>query len=282
MTRPWLRCGWAGLLTIATLWPGTPASGATTVEITVDDSVVEVGGELTVRLTGWPAELAIVELCGNDAARGAADCAVGAGVQTFPQPDGAATVRLPVTAPPVPCPCSVRVRDVAGTRLATTEVEVTGFAAEPPEEVEPPGELAIVDLSVRPERGWSAWFGGPVDRTILVTVRHAGGGPVADPPLTLLVGRGGHADTIAPAPDLAGVAVGEERSYEVPVELPAPALGQYLISGDLAGATFAVETEHYPWGVPTLLTGLLLVGGVGTARALRRRRAVPTPPPPHR
>lgn len=225
----------------------------------LDATEVEVGDQLVVRLAGWPAGPVLVELCGNEAARGTVDCAVLAAVQSYVGGDGEAVVPLPVAGPPVPCPCVVRVRDLAGATTVSLPIAVDGFTAAPADPpARPPGalavtDLAVTDLAVTGQWSWAGLFGGPAPRTIHLTLSNHGDDEVADPPLELLVGRGDHPTMLAPAPDLATIGPGAEVSYRLPVTLPPVTFGRYTIRGEVAGEVFLAETTSYPWGWPAVL-----------------------------
>ncbi|MFI6514259.1 hypothetical protein ACIBF1_01705 [Spirillospora sp. NPDC050679] len=268
------------LLTAAFLLvPAPMASAAPRVEL--DRSAVKAGQTLTVKLTGWAAGNVVVELCGNEARRGTADCAVGTSATTFVQAEKTATVMLNVAKPPIGCPCVVAVRPVAGGAPVTAPVKVAGMATLPsPELGAVAGSRRITVLKVSVDgSGAAEQFGGPARRTLRFTVRNDGATAVTDPPLSLAAGRGADPTSIVDAPPLGTLAPGEERSYQVPFTLGAPAFGRYAVRGEITGLdepiAFTGHTASYPWAVP--VAGLLLLM-VAFLRALRRPPAPPAPP----
>jgi hypothetical protein len=264
------------LALLAAPTPGPPP------QVTVEPDTVTVGDRLTVQLAGWPAGNVLIELCGNRGAGGSTDCAVASSVQTHVPDSGAAAAVLPVAAPPVPCPCAVRVRDLPGAVTAAAPIAVAGAptgAVDPREPGSLPGgggapqrgaggESQVTDVSVSGGWSWPALFGGPARRTVTFTVDNPGGTPVTEPQLMLLLGRGDHPTAPVDAPDLESVPPGGHRTYQVPVTLPAPTFGTYTVRGEVAGAAFLAETTTYPWGLTIALAAL--VAATVLFRLLRR------------
>ncbi len=267
------------MLAAFVLVPAPMADAAPRIEL--DRSAVKTGQTLTVKLTGWAAGNVVVELCGNEARRGTADCAVGTSATTFVQDKKTATVMLNVAKPPIGCPCVVAVRPVAGGTPVTVPVKVAGMTTlSSPELGAVAGSRRVTVLRVAVSgSGFAEQFGGPARRTLRFTVRNDGATAVTDPPLALAAGRGSDPTEIVNAPPLGTLEPGAERSYEVPFTLGAPAFGRYSVRGEITGLdepiAFTGHTASYPWAVPVV--GVLLVG-VAFLRALRRPPAPPVPP----
>ena len=96
-SRPARRARLFGVAGIALL-PLALAGAAAAPQVTVDADSATVGERTLVRLAGWPAGNVLVEVCGNEAARGSADCAVASAAQTYVPDSGDSVVRLTVTA----------------------------------------------------------------------------------------------------------------------------------------------------------------------------------------
>jgi hypothetical protein len=277
-SQAWLGLALAGLLGAASATPALgqgPTPGAAPPQVSLDRDAAGAGDRLTVHLAGWPAGNVLIELCGNEAGRGSADCAVGSSVQTHVPASGTTAAVMPVAAPPVPCPCVVRVRDLAGTTAVTASFTVTGDpgpAAGPGAGSPPAGEPPVLTgVAVTGGWTWPALFGGPARRTVTFTVDNPGDRPLGDPP-ALLLGRGDHPTTLLDAPELEPVPPGERRTYRVPVTLPAPAFGSYTVRGEVAGAAFLAETTSYPWGLTAVLATLVVVTVLARLRRRPRRQ----------
>lgn len=263
----------AALLGVLLVAPGgmvgsAPEPSPSSPQVTLDSAEIAVGDRVEVRVSRWPSELLIAEVCGNEAARGAVDCAVTGSVQTHIGPDGTGLVQLPIAAPPVGCPCVVRVRDLVGAVTLLHPVNVDGVTAVPAPEPVEPGTVSVGEVSVSEAWSWAGLFGFGASRTVAVTVHFAGSeeSPRTETQLSLLVGRGEEPTVPVPAVSLAELGPGQSRTYQIPVSLPPPAFGVYTVRGEVTGimdagregeyptnAAFVVQTAHYPWGITGIL-----------------------------
>ncbi|TDB93943.1 hypothetical protein [Actinomadura sp. 7K534] len=247
----------AGVLAVPALVLGAPGP---TVE--VDRTEVRVGETVTVDLAAWPAGNVLIELCGNGAERGSADCAVAAAATTHVGAEGRGTAMVTIVKPPIGCPCVISAQPVAGGRARTVPVKIAGVptltaAQRRTASAGPALDLTVSGVGVTGGGPSAAWLGGPAERTVAFTVRNTGKAPVTDPPLTLAAGRGAEPTGILDAPEIGTLAPGEERTFEVEVKLPGPAFGRYTVVGELTGidrpARFTAHTSSYPWALPLLL-----------------------------
>ncbi|QKW38057.1 hypothetical protein HUT06_32005 [Actinomadura sp. NAK00032] len=250
--------------------------------IGLDRTAVKPGQTVTVRLTGFAPGNLLVELCGNQARRGTADCAVAASASTYAGEGKATAVMLNVAKPPVGCPCVIAVRPVTGGAARTVPIKVAGVptlsAAERPAASAAGGtrRLSATAVSVRGGGLLDGWLGGAADRTLRVTLRNEGTTPLTDVPLSLTMGRGPDPADLVTAPALGTLDPGQERTYDIPFTLGAPAFGRYTVRGEIGGLdepiAFTAHTAGYPWALPLL--GALLVP---LPLAARRRRPRPRP-----
>lgn len=278
-SRPARRARLFGVAGIALL-PLALAGAAAAPQVTVDADSATVGERTLVRLAGWPAGNVLVEVCGNEAARGSADCAVASAAQTYVPDSGDSVVRLTVTAPPVACPCVIRARATAGGPVATTPITLDGLPDDADEAAPthtPTEAPVITEVRIEERHSWAALFGGPAPRTVTVMVANPGEETAIDPHLTVLVGRGDHPTTQIDAPQLGPIEPGGQRTYELPVTIPAPAFGHYTVRGELDVAVFLAETTHYPWGLPALFGALALLALLRAGLRPRRRGAHRSP-----
>lgn len=254
--------------------PSAPAT-ATAPQVTVAPADAPVGASVTVTLTGWPTGTVQLEICGNQARRGALDCATGAARQLYvadPQPLSAG---LTVAAPPVACPCVLRARTLTPDEAATATV--TGTAAIDVTDLTAPAApagpdrtgLRLAGLNVAPaERDWPTLFALRGEIVIDVDLRNDGTADAGPAQLSLLTGRPGRTTSVVEAPEVAPLPAGRGTTVRIVVPVDGPLYGRYAVQGrlttaDTVGDTDAVEfevrTERYPWGWAALAGLLILV-----------------------
>ncbi|MFK3978935.1 hypothetical protein ACI2K4_01015 [Micromonospora sp. NPDC050397] len=276
----------ATVLATIVLGPSSPTTppGAEPPTIVVDRARAAPGDRVTVRLDRWPAGTVSIEICGNGGRRGSADCAVQTAVQTYVRPSGTGVTSVTVTAPPVGCPCVVRVTALGGTTSGTVPLAVAGLPEQPVEPVTPAGSsgvarLRVTGVEVIGGRSWPALFGGPAERVLFVTVRNDGVAPAVDPAVAVTLGRGSQPTGFVPPPLLGTLDPGEQRVLRLPITIPAPTAGGYTVRGQVDGADqparFVVTVTTYPWGLAAIAAVLL---GVLVVAELRRARKVPRRP----
>ncbi|MEW2476382.1 hypothetical protein AB0875_21590 [Micromonospora gifhornensis] len=242
---------------------GAPDPGP---QVGVDRAEAKPGEQVLVRLTGWPGGTVRIELCG---AGTPTRCAVDSSAQIHLPAGGAGGTPLTVVAPPGGCPCQVRVTTLDNSLSATAPLVVTGAPAPVDDTVRQAATRPPTVLAAHLERadGWTAHFGAPARRTLVLRLRNEQPAPV-NVAWSFSVGRGPDPTGFVTPPEPDEFAAGEEREVRVPVTLPAFAVGTYQIHGDIvtAGATSRVtaSTDHQPWG----LAGML--GFVLTALAVVR------------
>jgi len=263
--------------------PGPAGSSGPVVDATVSvfPATAPVGAPVVVDLVGWPAGVVTVAICGDEARRGSSDCdQIGSHGVGIPS-SGAGTTRLFV-APPVGCPCVVRVNTPSSDLVRTIPIDVPGVPMLSPAELGPellPSAVGMLEVDAHldePGRGdlpLSGVLGGPVDRVLVLAVRNAGDAPLAGVTVSAAVGHDRLTGTPVVVPAIGTLAPGEERTLRVSVTMGAPAMGHYLVFGrvdSMAGAaSFDAATDTMPWGA-FLIVGLVFV--VLVARSARRRR----------
>ncbi|MEV6802588.1 hypothetical protein AB0M91_30205 [Micromonospora rifamycinica] len=262
---------------------GTPAGGAP--GVTVPAGTLRVGQRVLVGLAGWPAGTVQAEVCGNAARRGVLDCATGAATHGQVPPTGRATLPVLVAAPPVACPCVLRVRTPTGTATASADLTLTGVDAPAVTPTEPAG-LTLVRVRADDRSGPRGWFGLPGELAVRITLHNPGAQDVTDPAWQLTVGPPGQARTIVAAPALGRIAAGQTREYHVPVSTGAAPFGSYEVDGRIVTpgrpVAFTVAASRRPWGLPVLtavLTAALLFARRGgrPTRAPDSRDTTPAP-----
>ncbi|MFY1583956.1 hypothetical protein ACN267_05585 [Micromonospora sp. WMMD734] len=254
----------------ASVAAGAPAGGGP--GVTVPAGTLRVGQRVLVGLDGWPAGTVQIEVCGNAARRGVLDCATGAATHGQVPPSGRATLPVLVAAPPVACPCVLRVRTPTGTATAVADLTLAGVTAPAVAPAVPAG-LTLVAVHADDRSGPRGWFGLPGELAVRITLHNPGEEEVTDPPFELTVGPPGRARTIVAAPTLGGIAAGQTREYHVRVPTGAAPYGRYEVDGRIAAPgrplAFTVAATRRPWGLP--VAAAVLTVGLLLARSTRRR-----------
>ena len=85
--------------------------------VSLDRKELEPGQRVVLNIDGFESLNVTISVCGNDARRGSVDCNMYASEGLKLDTDGTSTViQIPVAAPPVPCPCVIRVRTARSMR----------------------------------------------------------------------------------------------------------------------------------------------------------------------
>ncbi|MFF9146389.1 hypothetical protein ACF1BN_16160 [Streptomyces sp. NPDC014861] len=256
------------------------------------------GSEITVSGTGWKAgALLMVLLCGQGTpdkgvVGGTNSCANTDGRAATVDPRGAFSVRLPVTAPPKPCPCVVHVSGVTGQQdVVDAALAVAGHPTAPLPDSAGDGRLAVLTAArLDGSSGVLTWFGAPPARTLVLTVGNLGTAPVRDPVFLVGTARG----VLAPSDEQhqwrGTIKPGQKARIELDVELSAGAHGDHRVSVSYGGKVLAEQPWKVgrPWGVvlfwallavvvPAALfrIGMVLVDRAGG----RNHHSVPVPVP---
>ena len=235
--------------------------------VVLDRSSAAVGAQVAVDLAGWQVGVAQVELCGNSAARGTVDCDPLTTIAVAVGTDGRAQTLLTVSAPPVPCPCVIRVSQATTGAVAalpftvsspytvsgSTSVGTTESAQTP---TAPPARVRAVDVvsvQVVNDEGPAAPFAVDAARRVVVMVRNSGTVVVTGVTASArLVGFGASSRPM-PSPPAFDLAPGATARIVMAIDLPTPAFGDYRIVGQIDGGDeptpFSARSTHIPWGV---------------------------------
>ncbi|MEU8432771.1 hypothetical protein AB0F18_07610 [Streptomyces sp. NPDC029216] len=245
--------------------PAAPAAPAADGKPTVALSLQEAakGTELTATGTGWRAKtLVMLLVCGQNMIGGTNSCANADGVAVAVADDGRFTARLPVVAPPKPCPCVVNVTSVNGDQsTVAVPLKITDHpVADLPAESGTARLALLTGVRLKGEDGVLTWFGAPPSRRFTATVGNLGSAPVKDPVFRLGTAHGVFAPTWEEARWKGTIPPGGKAEIGLDVELPAGAHGDYAVSLRYGETLLATQ----PWGVDRpygvlLFWGLLLV-----------------------
>jgi hypothetical protein len=250
--------------------------------ITVDRTSVAPGDTIRVSGAGFPPTTTVdLEICGNNALSGSADCDLEA-ARTIPvADDGAFAADVVVGRPPRNCPCVVAAMSLAVTETVTAPVALVGIPITPvqaPERAAPP-RLEITVASLRGSGPWTAWFGAAPRRTLLLSIRNTGKVAVEAPLLLLSVRKIGFGTTVVHPPDLGTLAPGTSRTYRIPVALDALAFGRFTVDGQVGGfgqaVKFSAGTTAFPWGLLALAVGVAQLALLAARNRVRRHLSTP-------
>ncbi|MFG2496052.1 hypothetical protein ACGFSD_34135 [Streptomyces caniferus] len=206
------------------------------------------GGTLTVTGRGWrPKALLTLLICGQNMIGGTNSCANGDGRAVTTDAHGAFRGRLPVAEPPKPCPCVVHVATVTGEAAdADAAFKVAGHPVAPLPAERTGGRLTVLaQPRLAGSSGLLTWFGAPAQRRLTVTVGNLGSAPAKDPVFRVGTAHGVFAPEWEEQQWRGTVPAGKKAEVTLPVELPAGAHGDYLVSLEYGGKVLAEQ----PWGV---------------------------------
>ncbi|MBT2404536.1 hypothetical protein J7I97_11190 [Streptomyces sp. ISL-87] len=246
------------------LLPAAPAAadeGKPAVALSLKEAAK--GTEISVTGTGWRAKtLVMLLVCGQNMIGGTNSCANADGAAVAVAEDGRFAARLPVVAPPKPCPCVVNVTSVNGDQsTVATPIKITDHpVAELPAEDGTARLAMLTGVRLKGDDGVLTWFGAPPSRKFTVTVGNLGSAPVKDPVFQLGTAHGVFAPLWEEVRWKGTIPPGGKAEIQLNVALSAGAHGDYTVF--LKYGEKVVATQ--PWGVDrpygvVLFWGLLLL-----------------------
>ncbi len=236
--------------------PSAYATGTTTGPVVILDSTeVNPGDQIGLTIDGFTVSSVTISVCGNEARRGSSDCNMAASEGQRLNPDGTPTpADMPVAAPPVDCPCVIRVSDRSNNEVAVTPITIIGHPIGPV--VDPPklGTPLAVTISAEPSsRGLLELvrpsLGGPATYDVTVTVKNISMVPFSSVRVSGSAGRN-PTDNLAmlKLSDPGLIGPGQTWQEIVPAVVPAPSFGtvRWRVAVSGAGPTVnANESTHY-------------------------------------
>jgi hypothetical protein len=260
-----------------------PATGPaiTIVDTKFPDDAIARGSTFKVRGTGWaPNSLIELEVCGNHADSGSADCSVGTSVVVASNDSGSFDGRLALVLPPAPCPCVVRAVSQNANVSAIADVTIPGartaHAGDGTVVAPALRRLDVEHVSLVGSDSFITWLGGRATRRLEFEIVNSGTVPVTGASIDFVAGPKDNPTRFVPPLKLERFAVGERRKLVVPIRFDALAFGDQRVRGNVRGTsvpvTFAVTTSTYPWlliFIPILVVGQLVLIAI---RNLIRRR----------
>lgn len=252
--------------------PGGAAAAARDPAVTLSRPEAARGTEITVSGTGWrPEALLTLLVCGENMRGGTNSCANAHGRAVTTDASGAFTRKIPVAAPPRPCPCVVHVATVTGDPATVdAPLRITGHPVAPLPEPSGDGRLAVLAAPrLEGSSGVLVLFGAPARRRIVLTVGNLGTAPVEDPLFQVGTAHGVYAPQWEERQWRGTVQPGRKALVELPVQLAAGAHGDYQVSVKYGGRVLAEQPWRVgrPWGVALFWVLLAVVVPAGLYRA---------------
>lgn len=240
-----------------------------------------------VKLEHWPAGLVSVTACGNSGRRGSQDCDVGGERNGSVDATGEVAVPLPLLTPPIGCPCVIRVSSPGAdfTRFAPIQIDGVPMLApdqQPPAAAVVPSSALLVAARVEDtSTSWAesvvAGFGGPARRRFVLTLRNTTSIPMTNLSVTAAVGTSGVSGSPLTIDGPKTLAAGEERVLAVPADLETPAVGSYVVHGQIFGlgqpVKFEAATHNTPWGLFAVGVAMVVLLVVKVVRRRGTRRS---------
>ncbi|MFI1017611.1 neocarzinostatin apoprotein domain-containing protein [Streptomyces sp. NPDC020965] len=236
------------LLAPVTAAPAHAATARSTPGITLSQPQAGKGAEITVSGSGWrPNTLLMMLICGQNMIGGTNTCANADGRAVTTDAQGSFSKKMPVTAPPKPCPCVIHVATVTGAAAAEdAPFTVTGHPTAPLPRPTGGGKLAVLATTrLEGDSGVLVFFGAPPSRRLTFTVGNLGTTPIRDPLFRVGTAHGLYAPQWEERQWRGTIAPGQKAQVKLPVELSAGAHGDYEVSVRYGEKVIVAQ----PWGV---------------------------------
>jgi hypothetical protein len=257
-----------------------PAVELSSNEVDPDDMIL-------VTIAGFSSRTVTVTVCGNGALRGSGDCNMAASESTRINDDGSPRhVELIVSAPPMPCPCLIRVSSPTNDEAAVAPITITGHPSAEPIAGSQTDLPLVVSMRASPVTDGfvdsvRSSLGGPTTFDVTITIRNTATELVDGISVSASAGRRpGHVLAVIDVPPPPAIAAGATWEQTVRVDLPAPVWGDVRWAADISGGDNTVEATDHTSSLPVLLIvaiGVLLFVVVALSWRLvlrvRRRRA---------
>ena len=245
---------------------------------------VEVNGRTVLTIDGFISPYVTISICGNEARRGSADCNMSASEGVEVRGDAPLALQMPVAAPPVDCPCVIRVVGKDSGEVAVTPIVLIGHPIGPLVDPTVFGDLVAVSIVARetPKGALDALrsaLGGRTNYSVTVRVKNLATTPLKQVSVSASAGRSAADDSLVSLeleePGLIGV--GQTWQQTVAVVIPSPAFGSTEWRAAVSGAGQTVVgtsiTKHRPWLLIVLVMVVVLNTSLLIIRWRMRRRA---------
>lgn len=232
-----------------------PRSATPAPAVQLSPAVAAIGDTVLVSGTGFsPQQLFSVTVCGGGGSGASTTCAFGDGVQTASESDGSLSTSIVVVAPPVACPCSVRIAaldQVADPVLAPLTIPDMPTDVPPAPTTVPAPSLSVEQTEIRVDDAWFAFIGGPSQRMLLLEVSNNGGQAVVPSAIEVRSGPPGNVTQFVAGPPPPAIGPGETVTITIPVSFPSLSTGEQLVQGRIITAygdtSFEASTSIRWW-----------------------------------
>jgi hypothetical protein len=171
------------------------------------------------------------------------------------------------------------VLDFSSTFAPTAPITITGAPNAIPSATKL-AKLQVQNAYLTGNGPWTAWFGAPPQRTLVLTIHNPNPAAYVSPPLILFVGNQSDTTTHeATSRNLSTIGPYATKTYQIPISFPAVSIGEHQVVGTVGNAglsrSFIVKTWLFPWGllvVVLIVLELLLLAITHYFRERRRRR----------
>lgn len=222
---------------------------------TVDHTDLRLGSTATVRGSGFaPGQVVDVSVCGTGVTVGTESCAFRHAFQVAANDDGKFIALVPIFRPPVNCPCHIRLAPLGAGEAVSVPIDIIGITDGAPTPPQVTSEtLEIVDAHLDGDGPWTAFFGAPAARTLVLVVVNRS--PVAVVPLaiTAFAGAGERPTELVVTGTPPVIPAGATVKILIPVTFEAFGHGRHRVAGQIIHAhgevEFAVDVSLTPWGV---------------------------------
>ena len=222
--------------------------------VTIDRPEVAPGEHVVLTIEGFTTTSVTVSVCGNEDRRGSTDCNMAASQSVDMRTDGTPSIaEVSVAAPPVGCPCLIRVSSRLNDEVAVVPITLLGHPIEPvvaSPNPDTPLVAVAVEATATP-RGLVGWarsnLGGSVPYEVTVTVKNLTTETLHHVTLFGSVGHSAENEIATLDLDIPGeLAPGQTWTQVVAAEVPAPSLSsvQWQVVASRAG----------PWVIATATT----------------------------
>lgn len=272
----------ASLLGLVSVGQAAPSVSGPVVKL--NHTEVAPGDLLLATIDGFKARTVTIATCGNEARRGSADCDMVDSKGVRIQETGSPTVtKVGVFAPPVGCPCVIRVSSQSNDEVVVVPITLIGHPIEPlvgGASLDEP--LLSMTIAAREKpRGLVDWarssLGGQVTYEVTVTVKNLTTGPLRQVHLFGSVGRNAK-DELASLTlkDPGEIGAGQTWHQVLLADVPAPSMTtiQWQVVASQAGplVTATSTTRHRPVLFMLLMMTLVVDISLLVIRSRMRRR----------
>lgn len=280
----------AALVTV--IFFGMPAAAQTgeSPGVAVSKNQVAPGETIILTIGFFEGTSVTISLCGNGALRGSSDCNMPASQGVALRLDGVSTLaEFPVVAPPVACPCVIRVSSPNNEQVAFAPIDLIGHPVSPlTDSADLTDALAVTIVVKNSTSGVSdrlrSSAGGPTMYSVDVTVKNRTSADFSNVRLAASAGRNREEErVVVPLDDPGKIEGGGTWRTSIDVEMPSVTFGEIEWRATASGAGAPTDATDTTQNTPMLMWVLGVVLLIDIVLLLARfvlRRLRPEPDSP--